>query len=374
MPAAATANLEYLTSEGNFKNVGRGKPPPDELSESRRRSVGLVPETWQLEVVADPESDAKLERPLSKAQGTALNWDELLRLAETKAVRFMHVMACTNMSGPLGLGLWEGVPLREVIWLARPTANVRRVFYYGYHNDDPGQRFQSSLTLDRVLEDPPGEWPVILCYKLNRQWLTPKRGGPVRMVVPGLYANKSVKWLQRVLLTNNPRLNDTYAEWNNDTESQLKTCASFLPMPEKVSRGRPVVVTGVAQVGMSGLRRVQYFLQSADEPLPADDPYFSKAAWKNADVLPPPAHWGGGLPEGWLPAGVKGFSDTGRPLEWPMRDSLVQWRVVLANLAPGRYDLRCRTVDANDAAQPMPRPLLKSGHNGIQRVPLVVEA
>ena len=100
---------------------------------------------WQLEVVPDPDSNPKLDRPLTKAQGTALNWEGLLKLAETKAVRFLHVMACTNMSGPLGMGLWEGVPLRAVIWLARPAANVRRVYYHGYHHDDPQQRFQSSM-------------------------------------------------------------------------------------------------------------------------------------------------------------------------------------------------------------------------------------
>jgi hypothetical protein len=195
------------------------------------------------------------------------------------------------------------------------------------------------------------------------------------MVVPGLYGNKSVKWLQRIVLTNNPRLNDTYAEWNNDTESQLKTCAFFLSVPEKVPAGRPLAVTGVAQVGMSGLRQVQYFFQPKDQPWPAEDPYFSKAAWKDAEVLPPPARWGGGLPEGKLPPGVLGFNaETGGPREWPMRDSIVHWRAVLSDLAPGRYELRCRTIDANGTAQPMPRPLLKSGQNGIQRVSLVVEA
>ena len=137
----AAVTPEYLTREENFKNVGRGKPPPSELSEPKRREVGLAPETWQLEVVADAESDSKLDRPLLKAQGTALTWGALMKLADTHAVSFMHVVACTNMPGPLGMGLWEGVPLRELIWMARPTANVRRVFYHGYHNEDPKQRF-----------------------------------------------------------------------------------------------------------------------------------------------------------------------------------------------------------------------------------------
>jgi len=122
-----------------------------------------------MEVIADPQSDAKLQNPLSKSRGTALDWPALMKLAEKHAVRYLKVMSCTNVAKPLGMGLWEGVPLREVIWLARPTANVRRVFYYGYHNDDPKQRFQSSLTMSRVLEDPPGQPPVLLCYKLNGQ-------------------------------------------------------------------------------------------------------------------------------------------------------------------------------------------------------------
>ena len=116
-----------------------------------------------------------------------------MKLAERHAHRFMHVMTCTNGRSPCGMGLWEGVPLREVLWLARSTGNVRRVFYYGYHNDDAKQRFQSSLPIGRVLEDPPGEQPVILAYKMNGDWLAPKRGGPVRLVAPDGYGFKSIK-------------------------------------------------------------------------------------------------------------------------------------------------------------------------------------
>jgi len=360
--AEAISKLEYLTREENFKNYGRGKPPPHTLPLEKRREVGMVPETWQLEVLADPESNAEVQQPLTKASGTALDWDALMKLAETKAVRYMFVMSCTNGRKPCGMGLWEGVPLRDVIWLAKPTGNVRRVFYYGYHNDDPEQRFQSSLPIGRVLEDPPGELPVILCYKLNNQWLTPKRGAPVRMIVPDSYGNKSVKWLQRIILTNTLQANDTYATWNNDTESHIKTCA----------------ITGLAQVGMSGLSKVQYWLAPQGETLPSDDPYFAKAQWKDADILPPPEHWGGNLPDGKLSSIPRQFDAAGKPLRWPIPNTIVHWAAVLKvprPLAPqgGKYDLRCRTIDANGVAQPMPRPFPKSGHNAIQKVQIVVE-
>ena len=368
------ASLEYLTREENFVNVGRGNPPPHELSLEKRRAVGLTRETWQLEVVPDPESNAQVEHPLSKKEGNALTWEQFMSLAEKKAVRFLHVISCTNMPKPLGMGLWEGVPLREVIWLTQPKTNVRRVCYYGYHNDDPKQRFQSSLPVGRVLEEPQGELPIILCYKLNGQWLTAKRGGPVRMIVPGVYGNKSVKWIQRVVLTNDPRQNDTYADWNNDTDSLLKTCASFRSVPEKVKAGQAVPLVGVAQVGMSGLSKVQYWVAAHEAALPANDPNFASADWREAEILPAPVRWGGGLPDGKLPAAPLQFdANTGKPREWPMRDSLAFWTARLSDLSPGKYDLRCRTIDANGVAQPMPRPFPKSGQNAIQRVTLTVD-
>src|SRR5207249_10068508 len=116
-------------------------------------------------------------------------------LAEKHAVRFPKAMTCLNIGSPLGMGVSQGVPLREVIWLTQPRENLRRVFYHGYHNDDPQQMFRSSLPISRVLEDPFDLPPVILCYKLNGQWLDSERGGPVRVVVPEAYGFKSIKWL-----------------------------------------------------------------------------------------------------------------------------------------------------------------------------------
>lgn len=372
--AEAIGKLEYLTRPEGFRMAGRGSPPPHTLPPEKRRQVGLHPDTWQLEVIPDPDSDSKVERPLSKELGTALDWPGLMKLAEKQAVRFLKVMSCTNGRAPFGMGLWEGVPLREVVWRARPSANVRRLFYYGYHNQDPKQRFQGSLPIGRVLEDPPGEHPVILCYKLNGKWLSPKAGGPVRMIVPDGYGNKSVKWLERVVLTNKFQANDTYAGWNNDTASHMKTCARFIHVPSKVQAGQPVPITGLAQVGMSGLSKVQYWVHREGVPLPAEDPYFTRGDWKEAQILPPPDDWGGGLPEGKLPAVPRQIDPaTGRPLLWPLRDTIVHWAVLLRDIGPGRYDLRCRTIDAKGIAQPMPRPFPKSGHNAIQRVGLVVE-
>lgn len=371
--AEAIASLEYLTKPDEFRIVSRGKPRPDKLSPEKRLEVGLDRKTWQLEVVADPESNAQVDNPLTRQRGNALDWEALMQLAQGRAVRFMKVITCTNIGQPLGMGLWEGVPLRDVIWMAKPVANVRRVFYYGYHNDDPEQRFQSSLPIGRVLEDPPGEHPVILCYKLNEQWLSPENGAPVRVIVPDAYGNKSVKWLQKIVLTNEFQANDTYAGWNNDTVSHAKTYARFIHVPARAQTGRPIAITGMAQVGMSGLTKVQIWLEKEGDSAVGDDPHFAQAPWQDADCLPPPTDWGGGLPGGKLPAVPRQIDpETGAPRTWPLRDTLVHWAIVLDGLPAGTHTLRCRTIDAHGVAQPMPRPFPKSGANQIQAKKITV--
>ena len=371
--ASLISKLEYLTLPEKFGTVERGTPLPYTHPIEKLREVGMTRETWKLEVVADPDAPAKLGAPLSKEAGTALDWDGLMKLAEKHAVRFLKIMTCLNGGSPLGMGLWEGVPLRTIVWLTKPDSDLRRVFYYGYHNDDPKQRFQSSLPVGRVLEDPPGDPPVIVCYKLNGEFLSGKRGGPARIIVPDAYGFKSVKWLQRIVLTNAPFANDTYANGNNDVDTWMKTFARFVSHPATVKTGQPMPVTGLAQVGISGLKKVQYSLHPVDQPLPADDPHFATANWKDAEILAPPQSWAGGFAEGKLPSGVLGFdATTTKPNTWPMRYTLAHWAALIPAVAVGKYHLRCRTIDANDVAQPMPRPFAKSGRNSIQHVELAV--
>jgi hypothetical protein len=369
----AVARLEYLSPADKFIVQRRGNPVLTEIPSGKLAAIGLTPETWKLEIIADQDSDSKLGRPMSIENGNPFMWSDLMKLADKHAVCFLHVLACTNAPKPYGMGLWEGVPLRDVLWLARPEQNIRRIFYYGYHNDDPKQLFQSSLPVNRVLEEAPGELPVILCYKLNGRLLTQANGGPVRLIVPGLYGNRSIKWLQRILVTNIYNANDTYAEGNNDVESPLKTCAHFIHPPDKVKAGEEFAITGQAQVGMSGLSKVQYWINPAGKALPENDAYLTNGEWKDAIILPPPEKWGNDLPGGKLPKVMQIDSNSGQPLKWPLPNTIVHWGAVVKVHSPGQYDLRCRTIDKNGIAQPLPRPFGRSGINVIETARFEVE-
>ena len=189
------------------------------------------------------------------------------------------------------------------------------------------------------------------------------------MIIPWAHGFKSVKWLQRIVLTNDYQANDTYAQQNNDPDSYLKTAAYLDNGPAQFKAGEAIEIAGTAMVGWSGLRRVEYWLR-ADAGnhgrLADDDPAWQNARWEPCTIAGPPADWGGALPNGVMPRDVWGFDpQTGRPREWPMRFSVAHWTATLRDLRPGGYEFRARTVDLNGIAQPEPRPYLKAGRNPI---------
>jgi DMSO/TMAO reductase YedYZ molybdopterin-dependent catalytic subunit len=367
----AIARLEYLTPLDRAFILDKGKADVARLTAAQLRDIGLAPETWSLDVLPDPASNSIVKRPLTRERGTALTWDQLMAMARTQAARFLHVTACTNGTNPFHMTLWEGVPLRDVLRLAEPQENVRRVYYQSYHREGVAP-FQSSLALGQVLESPPGEVPPVLAFRMNGQFLPASHGGPVRMVVPGAYGSKSIKWLQRLVLTNEFKANDSDADLNNDPENGLKTRARFINEPTEVAADTPVPLTGFAQIGISGLSRVQYAVRAVTGEWPADDPYRSRADWRDAEILPPPANWGGGLPDGKLPA-TSQTDPTGVPLRWPLRYTLAHWAAMLPGLSAGRYELCCRTIDGNGLAQPLPRTLPRTGFNTLHVVALTVK-
>lgn len=364
--AAETSGGFHLTPAKEFRDVSRGDPKPHTLTGDALKNAQLTPETWRLEVTAEP-SPPDIKEMATIKQSVTLDFAALTELGKKRGVKFLKAMQCLNIPTPLGQGLWEGVPLRDVLALCGAMTNVRRVYYWGFHNDDPKQLFQSSLSYSQVMETPPGELPVFVAYKLNGDPLPLERGGPVRMVVPWAHGFKSIKWLQHISLTNDYRANDTYAEKNNDPESHLKTAAYLDDLAVRYATRDTIRAGGLAIAGWSGLQRVEYWLREAAPDIADDDPAWDSAKWIACELAQPPADWSGVLPAGVSSRDVLGFDrKTGQPLTWPLKYSMVTWSATLRDLAPGKYEIRARAVDLNGFAQPEPRSIAKTGRNGIQ--------
>jgi hypothetical protein len=365
MPSVVTSH-PFLTPSDKFRDVSRGNPKPYTLKGEALIHARLTPETWRLEITADatPNPTSKdvagLSKPLTLAGGNALDLSALMELGERHEVKFLKAMQCLNIPTPLGQGLWEGVPLREVLRLCGVMRNVRRIYYWGFHNNDPKQLFQSSLSYTQAMETPPGELPAFLAYRLNGEPIPLIRGGPVRMIIPWAHGFKSIKWLQHIVVTNDYKANDTYAEQNNDPESHLKTAAYLDDLAKKFPAGHPVLISGLVISGLSGLKRVEYSLSRSGREDAAGQ-------WIECRLEGPPADWSRVFPDGVSPRRVLGFDPkTGQPATWPLRYSMISWSATLKGLTPGKYSVRARAIDLNDFAQPEPRPNQKAGMNALE--------
>src|SRR6516165_797671 len=105
--------------------------------------------------------------------------------------------------GAVGTADWTGVPLSTLLNRAIPKPNAREVILEGADGgmledakSPPGElKFARSIPLEKARRD------VLLAYKMNGEDLPAEHGFPVRAIVPGWYAMASVKWLQRIIIT-----------------------------------------------------------------------------------------------------------------------------------------------------------------------------
>jgi DMSO/TMAO reductase YedYZ molybdopterin-dependent catalytic subunit len=108
--------------------------------------------------------------------------------------------------GAVGTAEWTGMPLSVLLDRATLKPKACEVVLEGADRgmlDDPksppgGLKFARSIPLEKARRD------VLLAYKMNREDLPPEHGFPLRAIVPGWYAMASVKWLQRIIVTDRP--------------------------------------------------------------------------------------------------------------------------------------------------------------------------
>src|SRR5688572_9604161 len=131
------AERSFLTTPAQFRDVSRGNPRPHTLKGEDLVRARLTPETWRLEIVSD--GTTQIATPLTLEKRNALDLAALEKMGQQHGRKFLKAMQCPNIAQPLGQGLWEGVLLREVLKLVGQPTNIRRIGYWGFHNNDPKQ-------------------------------------------------------------------------------------------------------------------------------------------------------------------------------------------------------------------------------------------
>jgi len=199
-------------------------------------------DAWWLRV------EGEVEKPF------AINYEELIGLP---SVTVPVTLECAGNSrnflepkvkgvqwrlGAVGTVEWMGVPLSTLLDRATVKASACEVILEGSDcgmldepKSPPGEStFVRSIPLSKARTD------VLLTYKMNGVDLPPQHGFPLRAVVPGWYAMASVKWLQRVIVTDRPfngyYQTIDYAYWRRRGEIAERTPLTELQVKAQIAR------------------------------------------------------------------------------------------------------------------------------------------
>jgi sulfoxide reductase catalytic subunit YedY len=128
--------------------------------------------TWRLKV------EGLVKSPLD------LTWAEFLALQQTEVVRDFH---CVEGWGVEQV-TWTGVRLSDLMKVAGADSKATHLVF---HSGD--EIYTDSLTIDEAMRS-----DSLLAHKLGGEPLTQAMGSPLRLILPGSFGYKYVKWVVRI--------------------------------------------------------------------------------------------------------------------------------------------------------------------------------
>lgn len=114
------------------------------------------------------------------AETFELTWDELLALPRVHLTSDFHCVTTWSRFD----NAWEGVHIREILQRAKPLPEAKFVTAHSFTG------YTTNMPLADLDDD-----DVLIAFTHDGEPLEPDHGGPVRLIVPKLYAYKSAKWL-----------------------------------------------------------------------------------------------------------------------------------------------------------------------------------
>jgi DMSO/TMAO reductase YedYZ molybdopterin-dependent catalytic subunit len=227
----------------------------------------IAPDEWSLRI------EGLVQTPLD------ITFADLERKAAAgEEVVLLNTLRCifdtTDIPGLVGNALWRGVPLRSVLEDAgidpQQTARIR---YFGRDGFANNLRLEDVFLPDALTEplDP------LLVYEMNGEPVPHVHGGPVRLLTPGRYGYKNVKWIERVVATDDDSVFGQYQSvfgfFDAGTIQPITKVTN--PLTEAEIPAGPFDVFGYALSGLAGITTVEVSIDGgpfeATELVPLED-------------------------------------------------------------------------------------------------------
>jgi DMSO/TMAO reductase YedYZ molybdopterin-dependent catalytic subunit len=153
-------------------------------------------------------------------------------------------------AGLISNAVWKGFPLRDVLDQAIPLSGAARVRFHGVDN------YTDTIPLESALKP-----TTLLAYEMNGVSLPDRHGYPLRLIVPGYFGEKHVKWLTRIEVTDANAKGFYEAQgWGPDfitpTRSRIDVPDAWLSFALS-KLNAPIEVKGIAYGGDRGISRVE---------------------------------------------------------------------------------------------------------------------
>jgi DMSO/TMAO reductase YedYZ molybdopterin-dependent catalytic subunit len=145
---------------------------------------------------------------------------------------------------------WKGVPMRDLIDQSSPLPGATKVRLHGVDN------YTDTFPLEKAM-DP----TTLVTYEMNGEALADRHGFPARVIVPGYFGEKHVKWLTRIELA--PAEAKGFYETQGWGPDFIVPTRSRIDVPYEnalFSLGtltEPIELKGVAYGGDRGISRVE---------------------------------------------------------------------------------------------------------------------
>jgi len=200
-----------------------------------------------------------------------LTYDEVVNMASLQKITTLSCISNTLNGDLAGTAQWTGLPLKEVLDKAGIKDGAIDAIFKGA--DD----YEDSIPLKWAI-DP----DTTLVVGMNGEPLRDDHGYPARMIVPGIYGMKNVKWLQEIEIVGEDFLGYWQTRgWSDTAENQIW---GRIDEPGGSIESGPAIATGLASAGDRDISRVEVSLDDgeswADATLePSLNPPFTWVRW-----------------------------------------------------------------------------------------------
>lgn len=248
-------DTETTSGEDPWSNISYLSPeitPTDEFYFVSKNFVDPVVSVdgWSLTV------EGLVDNPLS------FTYEEFKNLASDE--QYNTLMCISNDVGGdlIGNAHWRGARLKPLLEQAKPQSGVTKVVFHA------ADGYADSITFDVAMRS-----ANLLAYEMNGEQLNDTHGFPLRLLVPGIFGMKNVKWITRIELVSEDFLGYWQKQGWSDPAPVNTMSRVDGPTSDAMLESGSQVAAGVAFAGDRQINTVEI---STDEG----------ASWTPANVKP----------------------------------------------------------------------------------------